>query len=90
MYSQPVAQQQRKTVTLSLSLTFSVVTGVCHSLYLVDIPRTFSSLTFGDLIRFLYDNTPVIPIAMLTVGLSSESVCIPPVADVCGRLGGRL
>ncbi|GLD92909.1 hypothetical protein PINS_up001488 [Pythium insidiosum] len=42
------------------------VHGYVHSFYIVDIPRTFSGLTFGDLIRFLYDKTPVIPIGMLT------------------------
>ncbi|KAJ0404855.1 hypothetical protein P43SY_007937 [Pythium insidiosum] len=42
------------------------VHGYVHSFYIVDIPRTFSGLTFGDLIRFLYDRTPVIPIGMLT------------------------
>lgn len=29
-------------------------------------PRTFSGLTFGDLIRFLYDKASLIPLAMLT------------------------
>ncbi|TMW66371.1 hypothetical protein Poli38472_004136 [Pythium oligandrum] len=40
--------------------------GYMHGIYVVDIPRTFSGLTFGDLIRFLYEKTPVIPLAMLT------------------------
>ncbi|KAG6612479.1 Calcium-activated potassium channel subunit alpha-1 [Phytophthora cinnamomi] len=40
--------------------------GYMHGIFLVDIPRTFSSLTFGDLIRFLYDKASIIPLAMLT------------------------
>lgn len=40
--------------------------GFMHGIYLVDIPRTFSGLSFGYLIRFLYDKTPVIPLALLT------------------------
>lgn len=42
------------------------VHGYMHGIYLVDIPRTFSGLTYGDLIRFLYDRTNVVPLAMLT------------------------
>ncbi|KAE9012963.1 hypothetical protein PR003_g15058 [Phytophthora rubi] len=40
--------------------------GYMHGIFLVDIPRTFSGLTFGDLIRFLYDKVSIIPLAMLT------------------------
>ncbi|KAG7381861.1 hypothetical protein PHYPSEUDO_005517 [Phytophthora pseudosyringae] len=40
--------------------------GYMHGIFLVDIPRTFSGLTFGDLIRFLYDKASIIPLAMLT------------------------
>ncbi|CEG44139.1 calcium-activated potassium channel subunit alpha [Plasmopara halstedii] len=40
--------------------------GYMHGIFLLDIPRTFSSLTFGDLIRFLYDKASIIPLAMLT------------------------
>ncbi|KAL4110706.1 hypothetical protein PRIC1_002396 [Phytophthora ramorum] len=42
--------------------------GYMHGIFLVDIPRTFSGLTFGDLIRFLYDKASIIPLAMLTDG----------------------
>ncbi|KAF1329070.1 Calcium-activated potassium channel subunit alpha-1, partial [Globisporangium splendens] len=44
----------------------SYLHGVMHGLYVIDIPRTFSGLSFGDLIRFLYNKTPVIPLALLT------------------------
>ncbi|RLN71750.1 hypothetical protein BBJ28_00026845, partial [Nothophytophthora sp. Chile5] len=40
--------------------------GYMHGIFLVDIPRTFSGLTFGDLIRFLYDKASLIPLALLT------------------------
>jgi hypothetical protein len=40
--------------------------GYMHGIFVVDIPRTFSGLTFGDLIRFLYDKASIIPLAMLT------------------------
>lgn len=40
--------------------------GVMHGIFLVDIPRTFSGFSFGDLIKFLYEQTPVVPLALLT------------------------
>lgn len=40
--------------------------GAMHGVFLVDIPRTFSGLSFGDLIKFLYEKTPVVPLALLT------------------------
>ncbi|KAF4322176.1 hypothetical protein BBO99_00002076 [Phytophthora kernoviae] len=40
--------------------------GYIHGIFIVDIPRTFSGLTFGDLIRFLYDKASIIPLAILT------------------------
>jgi hypothetical protein len=40
--------------------------GYLHNIYMVDIPRTFSGYTFGDLIRFLFEKAAVLPIAMLT------------------------
>lgn len=40
--------------------------GVIHGIHLIDIPRTFSGLTYGDLSRFLYEKKSIVPIAMLT------------------------
>lgn len=40
--------------------------GFMHGVFVVDIPRTFSGLSFGDLIKFLYEKTPVVPLALLT------------------------
>ncbi|TYZ62501.1 hypothetical protein PybrP1_008711 [[Pythium] brassicae (nom. inval.)] len=40
--------------------------GVLHGVFLVDIPRTFSGFSFGDLIKFLYDQSPIVPLALLT------------------------
>lgn len=44
----------------------SYLHGVMHGVFLIDIPRTFSGFSFGDLIKFLYEKTPVVPLAMLT------------------------
>ncbi|KDO34092.1 hypothetical protein SPRG_01366 [Saprolegnia parasitica CBS 223.65] len=40
--------------------------GYIHEIYKVDLPRTFSGLTYGELILFLFGTIQVIPIAMLT------------------------
>lgn len=40
--------------------------GVMHGIFLLDIPRTYSGLTYGDLSRFLYEKKGIVPVAMLT------------------------
>lgn len=40
--------------------------GVMHGIFLVDISRTFSGLTYGDLSRFLYEKKGIVLVAMLT------------------------
>ncbi|OQS00242.1 calcium-activated potassium channel subunit alpha-1 [Thraustotheca clavata] len=40
--------------------------GYIHEIYKVDLPRTFSGLTYGELILFLFGTIQVIPLAMLT------------------------
>ncbi|ETW06177.1 hypothetical protein, variant [Aphanomyces invadans] len=40
--------------------------GYLHEIHRVDIPRSFSGLTYRDLILFLFGTLQVIPIAMLT------------------------
>ncbi|OQR84754.1 calcium-activated potassium channel subunit alpha-1 [Achlya hypogyna] len=39
--------------------------GCANKFYSVDIPRTYSGLTFSELVLFLYNNLQIIPIAMI-------------------------
>ena len=45
----------------------AIILGYAHELYRVDLPRTFSGLTYRELVLFLFTNIQVIPIAMITV-----------------------